>query len=373
MRPWRRLTVGALLVASLAVSGCTTVGYYAQAVGGHLDLMLRERDARAVIAAPGTATDLRRRLELALELRAFAERELDLPAGGSYLGYVDVGRPWVTRTVVATPELAVEPLTWCFPVVGCVAYRGYFDDADARAFADALAGRGLDVHVGSASAYSTLGWLPDPLLSTMVELPEHRLAGVLFHELAHRRLYAPDDSAFNEAYATTVERAGVRRWLAAQRGEAAVARYEARLRLGDAFLALLEETRERLRKVYASERDDGDKRTAKWALLDGLPARAAALVGEGDGPNPFAAWFDEPVNNARLALVSTYHGHLPALERLLARVGGDISAFHRECAALAALDAGERGRRLAALGPGGDQARSRHSGSAISPSASSGG
>ena len=215
----RRGTTGAgaclALLAVLALPGCASVGYYAQSVTGHLGLMVRAQPVETVIAAPDTAPGLAARLRTALEIRDFASDALALPTNASYRRYVDLGRRYVVWTVVAAPELSLEPRHWCFPVAGCLSYRGYFSESDAAAYAETLESGGWDVTVTGVRAYSTLGWFDDPLLSSMVELPEHWFAGIVFHELAHQRLYAPGDTDFNESFAVVVERAGVRRWIEA--------------------------------------------------------------------------------------------------------------------------------------------------------------
>ena len=199
----RRWTAGGtLLVAVLPIlGGCTNAGYYSQSIGGHLDLMAKRQDVGTLVADESTPPALKQKLERARAIREFASAELALPDNGSYRSYVDVGKPYVTWNVVATPALSLKPKKWCFPVVGCVAYRGYFDEADARFYGDELAGENMDVVVAGARAYSTLGWFDDPILNTILFDAEYRFAGTLFHELAHERVFIAGDSSFNESYA----------------------------------------------------------------------------------------------------------------------------------------------------------------------------
>ena len=339
---------GALL-AVLALPGCATVGYYGQSVAGHLGLMARARSVETVLAAPETSPRLAARLRTALDIRKFASDALALPANASYRRYVDLGRPYVLWNVVAAPELSLEPRQWCFPVAGCLSYRGYFAEADAREYARARASEGWDVTVAGVGAYSTLGWFDDPLLSTMVALPEYHLAGIVFHELAHQRLYVPGDTAFNESFAVVAERAGVRRWIEAVGRTALGERYRIAVERRAAFLDLVRDTRRALEAAYASSLPDEAKREAKTRLIERLRSRYDTLRSTWESGPTWDFWFERGVNNAAIALVSTYDRWVPALEALLARSGGDLEMFYRECDALAALSRDERHARLEAL------------------------
>ena len=348
-------TVGWLaLLAILALPGCATVDYYAQAVAGHLGLMVGARSVETVIAAPDTAPGLATRLRTALDIRDFASNVLALPANASYRRYVDLGRRHVVWNVVAAPELSLEPRRWCFPVAGCVSYRGYFSEPAAIEYAEALESEGLDVTVAGVGAYSTLGWFDDPLLSSMVALPEHALAGIVFHELAHQRLYVPGDTEFNESFAVVVERAGVRRWIEAAGRAGLRERHRIAVEHRAAFLDLVRDTRRGLEAVYASSGTDAEKRAAKTRAFERLRARYTALRSTWTSGPDYDFWFERNVNNAAIALVAAYDRWVPALEVLLARSGGDLDAFYRACDELAALPREERRSRLESL----EQARS---------------
>ena len=337
------------LLSACALAGCAAVGYYAQSVTGHLGLMYRARPIEMVIAAPDTEPGLAARLRTALDIREFASDALALPANASYRRYVEIDRRFVVWNVVATPELSLAPRQWCFPVAGCLSYRGYFSESAAETYAEALEARGWDVTVAGVRAYSTLGWFADPLLSSMVELPEYLLARIVFHELAHQRLYVPGDPELNESFAVVVERAGVDRWIEAAGRADLTERHRIAAGREAAFLALLRGVRRDLDAVYASSRSDAEKRAAKVQRIEGLKARYAALrTGWEDGPT-YDAWFERGVNNAAVALVSTYDRWVPALEALLARYGGDLQALYRAGDALAALSPDERRSRLEAL------------------------
>ena len=337
--------------ATLALTGCASAGYYAQSITGHLGLMLRARPIETVLAAPETDPRLAARLRTALDIRDFASGALGLPANASYRRYAALDRRYVVWNVVAAPELSLAPRHWCFPFAGCLSYRGYFSESDAAAFAAGLASEGWDVTVAGVRAYSTLGWFDDPLSSPMVEQPAYSLAGLVFHELAHQRLYVPGDTEFNESFAVVVERAGITRWIeaAARAGPGERERYRIAAERRAAFLALVRDARRDLEAVYASSRSDAEKRAAKAERIERLRARYAALrSGWRDGPS-YDGWFERGVNNAALALVSTYDRWVPALEALLARSGGDLEAFYRACDALAKLPPAERRAGLEAL------------------------
>ena len=351
-----RRTASALAAALVigAAGGCSAVGdgpgYYWQSVVGHLDVMRRARPLDEVVADPSTPPELRARLERAREIRAFASRELGLPANGSYTRYADLGRPYALWNVFATPELSLELERWCFPVAGCVSYRGYYDRGDAERYAARLRARGLETHVGGVPAYSTLGWFDDPLLSTFVHLPEGELARLVFHELAHQVLYVPGDTPFNESFATAVEEAGVERWLAA-RGDPAVERayreFDARRR---GFVALLRRTKDRLQAVYAGPGDDDARRDAKRRVFAGMHDEYLALKASWGGWSGYDRFFAQAPSNPRLAAVGAYHDLLPAFRELLARADGDLGRFYDAVRAVAALPRREREAALRALG-----------------------
>ena len=201
-----RAALAIALIAMLS-GGC----YLLQSAQGQLALMSKREPIARVIDEPSTPAALRAQLKSVTAIRNFASRELGLPDNGSYRKYADIGRPYVVWNVVAAPEFSVDPKQWCFPIVGCVGYRGYFVEKRARRFAAGLHAKGFDVVVGGVAAYSTLGHFDDPILSSMVGWNDVELASIIFHELTHQLLYVPNDASFNEALATTVAEEGVRR------------------------------------------------------------------------------------------------------------------------------------------------------------------
>jgi predicted aminopeptidase len=338
-----------LVCALLTLSGCATIGYYSQSVGGHLELMGKSRPIEEVLEDPETDPRLRQRLELVSLMRAFSVSQLHLPDNDSYRSYANVEREAVVWSVVATPEFSMEPREWCYPVVGCASYRGYFDRAEAEAFAEGLRQAGSDVAVQAVPAYSTLGWFDDPLPSTVIHWPEGDLAGMMFHELAHQRLYLPGDSAFNEAFAMTVERAGMERWFR-HRGDKEI---ERRWREGEqrerTFIELILRTRERLQRLYARALSPEAMGREKALRFEQLRAEYVELKAGWGGYGGFDHWFEREVNNAHLASIATYEQWVPAFEALLKQSGGRLDRFYEQSEALAALPEEERNRRLNAL------------------------
>ena len=354
MPRWARRAVvaGAAMLALLAASGCSTLGYYAQAAGGHLRMVQAARPVADLLADPATPEALRARLALAQQLRDFAVRELALPDSRSYRRYVDLGRPSAVYNVVAAPELSLELKTWCFPVVGCVGYRGTFSREPADAMARRLRDQGWETSVYGVPAYSTLGrteWLGgDPLLNTFLFWPEGELARLLFHELAHHVVYVADDTMFNESFAVAVERIGGRRWLACCASEAARAEYAALDARRQQFRALTLATRQRLQAVYRSRAPDADKRRAKADVMAAFRAEHEALKQRvWGGFAGYDAWVAS-ANNAAFAVQAAYDELVPGFEALYEAEGRDLSRFYAAVKTLAALPKAERRARLAA-------------------------
>jgi predicted aminopeptidase len=331
MMPWLRSA--AVLGCALSLGGC----YVMQAAGGQADVMRRSEPIAKVVADPATLPQTRERLQLVESARHFAINELALPDGRSYRKYADMGRPYVVHNVVATPEFSVEPRRWCFPVTGCIAYRGYFDEQQARSFASKLAARGDDVSVGGVPTYSTLGHLPDPVFESMLGWRETRLVGTIFHELAHERLYLKDDSELNEAFASVVEDEGVRRWLQQQGRASEIAAYELGAGRQRQFSAMLKETRGRMAKLYASGLPPDQLRLQKQREFSALQLRYQQLRTDWGGYAGYDGWFARSLNNSHLAAVATYEDCLPGLRRQLEEAGS-LPEFYARVEATRELD-----------------------------------
>jgi predicted aminopeptidase len=358
-----------MLVAGAAatmLSSCSTLNYYTQAASGQLALLSDARPIDEWLADPTTTAGLRHRLETARQIRRFAIEHMALPNNGSYTTYAALSRPYVVWNVVATPELSLKPLQWCFPVAGCVNYRGYYNKSDALAYARKLRAQGHDVDVGGVTAYSTLGWFSDPLISTFIHYPDAELARLIIHELAHQVVYVAGDSQFNESFASAVEEAGVERWLERFGNPAMLDgynRYKARKR---DFLGLLLKYRRALEQTYASQISKNDKRAAKVRLFAELKDEYQLLKVTWGGYAGYDRFFAEPLSNAHLASVATYNDFVPAF-RVLLRREKNFSSFYRAVTRIAKLKKDDRHRvlkSLAASEPGSSLVVQRTMGSA---------
>ncbi len=354
--PLRRVALLLTLAAAVLAAGCADTQYYWQSASGHLQLMRSARPVEDWLGDAGTPAELRRQLQMARAMRGFAVEHLKLPDNPSYHRYADLQRRAVVWNVVATPELSLTLQTWCFPVLGCVGYRGYYSEADARAEADALKKQGLEVAVYGVPAYSTLGWMNwmggDPLLSTFIHYPEIELARIIFHELAHQVAYVADDTRFNESFATAVERLGAAQWTLYTHSSTGQADSDAFDERRHAFRALTAATRERLRDIYAPTSSLAQDRTSKLALkaqaMQDFRTQYAALRAGWGGYAGYDQWV-AMANNASFAAQAAYDDLVPAFEALFAQQSGDWPAFYDAVRRLAALPPGERTRRLQEL------------------------
>ncbi|HSS47021.1 MAG TPA: aminopeptidase [Burkholderiales bacterium] len=328
------------------LGGCANFGFYWQSVSGQMEIWKKEQHIETLLADQSVTPELKLRLQSVLDIREFASRELGLPDNGSYRLYADLQRPYVLWNVFATPEFSIRPKEWCFVIAGCVNYRGYFSEADAQAFADNLHREGDDVFVAGVPAYSTLGWFDDPVLSTFIYFPETEVARLIFHELAHQLVYVPDDSTFNESFATAVEETGVERWLDKNgNDELRSAFAAAQVRKKD-FIALMLQYRGQLQGLYASEAGEQQKRESKASILRKLKQEYAALKIKWGSFSDYDRWFAQDLNNAHLASVAAYTQLVPAFQHLLAQQQGDLPAFYAAVKEIAKLPKSERLARL---------------------------
>lgn len=311
-----------ILVSCLPLTGC----YYIQAAQGQLELNSKREPIDEVLQADDTTPELAARLQLVQEARQFSIDELRLPDNGSYRTYADIGRDYVLWNVIAAPEFSTDPTTWCFPVAGCVGYRGYFKKEDALRESEKLADRGYDVMVGGVAAYSTLGKFDDPVISSMMNWDDVRLVGTLFHELAHQVIYVKGDSGFNESFATAVEEFGVQRWLESRGDDEAIESYRETRQLRQDLMAMVADARADLDELYASDLEDEEKRRRKKDRLDTLAEAGTALLqSSGQEAN---GWLNGELNNASLAAMTLYEGRLPEFRALLVQCEQDPECFY---------------------------------------------
>lgn len=339
------------LVALLG-SGCSTGSYYWQAVRGHLQIVSRERSIPDVIADTNTVPEVSEKLKQVLELRTFAERELKLPVDGHYRRYADLNRRFVVWNVHAAPEFSLEAKTWWYPMVGRLKYRGFFSESAAKRLAGRLSKHDQEVFVGGVEAYSTLGWFRDPVLNTFLHHAPPDLAEILFHELAHQKLFVSGDTDFNEAFATSVGQEAAKRWLLRTDRKALLQEYLGDQRREREFVLIVQETRRelaalyRLHPVHLDSRPDPELlealRRRKSELLGQLRGRHDELRKSWGGISPYASWFSGPLNHPQLNTVATYFDLVPGFERLLRECEGDLPKFYERVRKLGRLSKAER-------------------------------
>jgi predicted aminopeptidase len=345
----------------LVLTGCETCSYYAQAIHGECQILHRRRPISTVLEDSAASASLKQKLQFVLDVRVFAEKQLGLPANGHYLGYADLGRPYAVWNVHAAPEFSLSPKSWWYPVVGRLEYRGYFSEQKARHYARRLQKQGYDVYVAGVTAYSTLGWFHDPVLNTFINEDETALAELLFHELAHQRLFVSGDTDFNEAFATAVAEEGLRRWLERRSDATASRNYEVSIGRTEEFVKLVLLARKRLQALYeqpeapSAVSPDGnsppndlvcEKRRAKEKILEELKRDYKARWGEAGDYNQ---WFRQVPNNAQLNTVDTYYSLVPAFRQLLRDERLDLNRFYESVRALARLKKHDRHLSLARL------------------------
>lgn len=338
------MLVASLVIAFLMLEGC----YYMQAIRGHAELMNRRRPVADVIDDDAATDALKQRLALVQVARDYAANELLLPDNDSYRSYADLERDYVVWNVFASPEFSLEPKSWCYPVAGCVAYRGYFEEQNARKLEAKLQADGFDVWVGGVAAYSTLGRFADPVLNTMMRWSDVDLIATMFHELAHQKLYVKGDSAFNESFATAVADIGIERWLHGKGESDRLDAYTSRKALRRSMFALVRDTRSALDSLYRGDVSEDEMRRRKTALLDALSADAQRLVDEEGGGA--RNWLSAPLNNARLVSSNLYEGRVNAFRALFERCEQDLACFYARAESISEMENAERRAALDALG-----------------------
>ncbi len=316
------LRILVMMAVIFPLSGC----YYMQAARGQMEIVRKREPIEEVVADDSTSPELSARLRVVTEARQFSIDVLGLPDNDSYRSYADLERDYVIWNIIAVPKFSLQPKTWCYPVVGCVSYRGYFSKDSAQRKADDLRAEGYDVAFGGVAAYSTLGKFKDPVLNTMMHWSDADLVAVIFHELAHQVLYVKDDTGFNESFATAVEEVGMERWLASRQQPDELSDWRARRELRTEFSALVAVARTDLLGIYEGDIDDEQKRQRKRARLLWLADAAKQLHADADSPAP--AWLDSELNNARLVSTTLYHGRLAEFRALLAKCGDELDCFY---------------------------------------------
>ncbi|NUU33453.1 aminopeptidase [Pseudomonas sp. C2B4] len=331
----------------LLLNGCSSISYYSQLASGQLQLLRAREPVSTVIADPHRDQKLRMHLAQSQKARTFASQQLHLPDNQSYRLYADIGRPYVVWNVFVTPEFSLKPQNHCFPIAGCVAYRGYYSQSAARGEAALQRLQGMDVTIGGVEAYSTLGWFNDPIMSSMMGWGDERLATLIFHELAHQRIYVKDDTEFNESFATFVEQEGTRQWRAWRNLPPDTGK---QVQQRDQFIQLVLDARTRLEKLYALPLPPEQMRQRKAAEFERLRGEYRQLRdSQWASDKRYDAWINAPMNNARLLPFGLYDQWAPAFAALFKQMGGDWVKFYVEVERLGALPVEQRKTALKAL------------------------
>ena len=346
-------------------SGCSDLGYYWQAASGHLDLLNRKQDIQELLDSPHTPAELKRKLKLVKSVRKFALLQLAIPENEGYSGYVELDRPFVTMVVTAAPKLELKAHKWCYLFIGCQESRGYFDEGQARTFAEELQGQELDVSVSQITAYSTLGWLnkswmpdyfSDPVLSTFLRRNDAEMIAVLIHEMAHQVVYINNDTSFNESFAVFVEQEGLRQFLRYADEKAILDKDREKLfqwylkasKDRELFRHLINSTFEEMDELFSSELANAEKLRRKQQLFDDLRENYKSVKNEFRVLS-YDSWFEKDLNNNHLLGVKRYHSNVDKFERLFDQHGKDWREFFQVVRELAAESLKERNRRLSLL------------------------
>jgi len=344
----RNLVFAACGLLAPLLCSCETLHYYGQAIYGQCSILSNRKPISEIIADPAAPTILKERLRFILSVRQFAGSELHLPVKDNYLTYVELERPYVVWNVFAAPEFSLTPITWCYPVVGCASYRGYFSERDAHQFAAILNDRGDDVYVAGVTAYSTLGWFDDPVLSTFIQYSKAQSAGLIFHELAHQLLYVKDDTVFNESFATAVEQEGLRRWQQATQDPQIYNDYLTGYQLQEKFVRLILHYRRLLETLYRTDASSSVKRDRKASIFADLRGEFQQISTKEKDLSVYADWIDHDLNNAKIGSVAAYHEFVPAFQKMLAQSNGDLDRFYQACRRLGEKKEADRHRILSA-------------------------
>ncbi len=337
--------ITAVIITALC-SGCSSIDYYSHLIGGHLEIHSNTKPVDSILNNTNTSDKLAHKLKLIVEAKKFAEANLDLPQTDSYTQYADLGRDYVMWSVTATPKLSLSPYQSCFIIVGCMSYRTFFAKENAIQFAQDLQQQGYDTYIGEVAAFSSLGWFDDPVLNTMLSWSDTRLAGLIFHELTHQKIYVNDDTAFNESIAVTVELEGIKKWLKSKDEDKKLHMFLKQQQRRKQFLDLVLTTREKLKKTYQSNLTDSEKSAIKQQTFNQLLEDYEKLKQSWDGYSGYDRWFNNDLNNAKLALLSTYTKYVPTLTKLLHEKNGDFEAFFEAISKLAIKKKGEREKIL---------------------------
>jgi predicted aminopeptidase len=311
----------------LLLTACADIGYYWHSANAHLSLMNKRVDIDEMLADTSLDGELRGRLQSVQQMRVFSIERLALPDNGSYSSYVELDRPYVLQNLFAATEFSTRLHSWCYPIIGCTSYRGYYDETRLQSYVETLQNDGFEVYIGQVSAYSTLGWFDDPVLSSFIDWPDYRLAGLLFHELTHQRVYIADDTGFNESLASAVQQAGILLWLEAENQTSQLDRFHRWLIYRNQVLALIGETRETLALVYQQDIAESEKREQKHLAFERARLSHAEIAQQHNIKQGYTHWFASELNNAKIGSIATYSTRVPAFSNMITAHNQDFNAF----------------------------------------------
>jgi len=326
------------LALILLLSACSDLGYYWHSTKGHLALMNKRVDIDVMLEQPDLDADLRRRLLLVQQIREFSIDQLALPESGSYTNFAQLDRPYVVQNLFAANEFSTQLHSWCYPIVGCTSYRGYYDEKLLNEYAMQLNAQNFDTHISYVPAYSTLGWFDDPVLSSFIDWPDYRLAGLLFHELTHQRIYIDDDTQFNESLAVAVQLAGTELWLKSANESAQIDEFYRWIEYRREVILLIEGTGEKLSQLYRTETDDVNKRDKKAAIFATSRESYSLIAERLNYKDGFESWFAGELNNAKIGSVSAYNTHAPVFLAMIKALDYDFSVFFDTVEEIAEMD-----------------------------------
>ena len=330
------------LVVIFLLSACTDIGYYWHSTKGHLSIMNKRVDIDDLLEQSHLDANLRQRLLLVQKIRAFSITALSLPDTGSYTNYALLDRPYALQNLFAADEFSTQLHSWCYPIVGCTSYRGYYDEQLLSEYVDQLKAQNFDTYISYVTAYSTLGWFDDPVLSSFIDWPDYRLAGLLFHELTHQRIYIDDDTQFNESLAVAVQQAGTELWLESIRDDAQRDEFKRWIEYRGEVISLIEQTGEKLHQLYKSEMLESVKRDKKATIFSASREHYLAIAQRLDYSDGFKDWFGGDLNNAKIASIAAYNTYVPAFSAMIKAHGYNFSAFFDGVDEIAAMDKGAR-------------------------------
>ena len=347
----RHLLLLFILSSLLFLQGCGTIQFYTQAIHGQISILRARQPIQEVLDDDSVIDKIKQNLKVVIKAKAFAEKELGLDTQKLYSTYVQLDRPYVLWNVFATPEFSITPKKWCFPLVGCLSYRGYFLEEDAIRYAASLKKKGYDVYVGGVAAYSTLGWFNDPILSSFFKQEEEYIAGLLFHELSHQLLYFDGDTTFNESFATTVELESLKRFLESTDDGERYKKYLVHQQYRQQFIELAIAYREKLDKLYRQTKSDSLKSNMKTQLFAELKASYRSISQDWPNPDLYWHWLNSQLNNAKLNTLATYNDLVEPLQILLLQHHNNLPAFYEACIAMKDWSNQQRRNYLLSLKP----------------------